>query len=158
MTTVERHTTASPQAVWAVLADPWTYPGWVVGASRIRSVDGTWPERGATIHHSVGTWPLLINDTTTVVESTPGERLVLQARAWPMGEATVEITVAGADDGSTIRMFEQANAGPGRLIPKAVQDLPLRQRNHESLLRLALIAEGHDSGPDAALREAAPED
>ena len=28
-----------PSAVWAVLADGWLYPVWVVGAARMREVD-----------------------------------------------------------------------------------------------------------------------
>ena len=53
---------ATPADVFAVLADGWLYPSWVVGASRVRGVDGTWPQPGSRIHHSVGVWPLLIDD------------------------------------------------------------------------------------------------
>jgi hypothetical protein len=34
-----RASACSPQAVFEVLADGWLYPGWVVGASRMRAVD-----------------------------------------------------------------------------------------------------------------------
>ena len=37
--TVTRDISASRQRVWDVLADGWTYSGWVVGNSRIRAVD-----------------------------------------------------------------------------------------------------------------------
>ena len=57
---------ASPERVWEVLADGWTYPLWVVGASRMRAVDENWPEVGARLHHSVGTWPVLLDDYTEV--------------------------------------------------------------------------------------------
>ena len=30
---------AAPDAVWAVLADGWLYPTWVVGTVKIRDVD-----------------------------------------------------------------------------------------------------------------------
>ena len=32
-----------PESVFAVLADGWLYPSWVVGASRMRDVDPAWP-------------------------------------------------------------------------------------------------------------------
>src|SRR6476469_10361131 len=85
---LERETTATPAQVWDVLADGWTYASWVVGASRVRSVDPSWPAPGALIHHSAGAWPLLLDDETEVVESEPGRRLVLQARGRPLGAAT----------------------------------------------------------------------
>jgi uncharacterized protein YndB with AHSA1/START domain len=37
--TVTRDIAASRQRVWDVLANGWTYSGWVVGNSRIRAVD-----------------------------------------------------------------------------------------------------------------------
>ena len=85
VSTNARVMTASPDQVWAVLADGWLYPLWVVGASRMREVDDSWPQPGTRLHHSVGTWPLLLDDVTEVVECRPGSRLVLQAHAWPAG-------------------------------------------------------------------------
>ena len=48
---------ATPAQVWEVLSDGWLYPLWVVGATRMRDVDDTWPLTGAKLHHSVGVWP-----------------------------------------------------------------------------------------------------
>ena len=93
MSTRSRPIAATPEQVWAVLADGWLYPLFVVGASRMRDVDDDWPAVGARLHHSVGTWPLLIDDTTEVLEVEPGRRLVLLARGWPAGEANVEFTL-----------------------------------------------------------------
>ncbi len=62
----ERLINASVEDVFAVLTDSWSYASWVVGASRIRDVEAGWPEPGNSIHHSVGAWPLLIDDATTV--------------------------------------------------------------------------------------------
>ena len=72
---------ATPDQVWEVLADGWLYPLWVVGASRMREVDAGWPAPGTMLHHSVGTWPLLLDDVTECVEQVPGARLVLHAHA-----------------------------------------------------------------------------
>ena len=77
----------TPDRVWDVLADGWLYPLWVVGATRMREVDDGWPAPGTRLHHSVGVWPVVINDDTEVLECDPGKRLVLRAKGWPPGEA-----------------------------------------------------------------------
>jgi hypothetical protein len=143
------HTVATPDEVWAVLANGWSYAGWVVGASRIRSVDEGWPGVGSRIHHSAGSWPLLLDDVTTVVESEPGRRLVLQAQGWPFGEATIELVLEPHVGGCRIVMREDVTKGPGRVAPKPVRQVMLRPRNRESLRRLALLAE-RSSGADGS--------
>ncbi|MDT5282412.1 MAG: hypothetical protein QOJ20_3607 [Mycobacterium sp.] len=45
--TVTRDVAATRQRVWDVLADGWTYSGWVVGNSRIRAVSSNWPAPSA---------------------------------------------------------------------------------------------------------------
>ncbi len=142
MIEVNRHMKVSASEVFSVLADGWLYSGWVVGASRIRSVDAHWPAVGSRIHHSVGSWPALIDDSTSVVECVPDQRLVLQARGWPIGEGTVYLDLEDTADGCRVRMHEDASAGPGKLIPKPIRQLTIVPRNNESLRRLQLIAEG----------------
>ena len=82
-----------PEKVFAVLADGWLYPSWVVGASRIREVDPTWPATGSAIHHSVGVWPALIDDSTVLLAWDAPRHALLKARGWPIGEAQVSIDV-----------------------------------------------------------------
>lgn len=135
-------TTATPAQVWDVLADGWLFSGWVVGASRIRAVDPGWPQPGARIHHSVGAWPALLNDSTVVTEARAPERLVLQARGWPFGEATVEIIVAATAGGSRITLAETGSHGLGRWVPRQVEWVVAAPRNRETLQRLSLLAEG----------------
>lgn len=132
---------ATPERVWKVLADGWLYPVWVVGASRMREVDDTWPAVGSKLHHSVGVWPLLIDDDTEVTHALPERSLTLRARAWPVGEARVHIRLdeVGADTSVTIE--EEPVSGPGALVPPPVRGLSLRWRNSETLRRLAFIAE-----------------
>jgi len=129
--------------VWEVLSDPWLYASWVVGAARVRGVDGRWPAAGARLHHSVGVWPLLISDHTKVEESEPGSRLQLLARGWPGGAARVVIELAqtGAMT-STVTIHEDVVSGPGRLIPPPVRRAALHVRNVESLRRLDFLARG----------------
>ena len=141
---VERRLNCSPEKVFAVLQDGWLYPLWVVGASRMRSVDAGWPAPGTKLHHSFGAWPLLINDTTEVLEMEPGRRLVLEARGWPIGRARVEITVEADGDGSLVSIAEDVSDGPARLVPQPVRVAGIDARNHETLRRLGLLAEGRD--------------
>lgn len=138
---VERVTSATPEQVWAVLADGWTFGSWVVGASRVRAVEESWPSRGRRVHHSVGSWPAVIDDETLVVESEPNRRLVLQARIRPLGEARVEITLEPTAGGTRLTMSEDFTNGPGSLVPRAGRQAGLRVRNAEALHRLALMAE-----------------
>ena len=51
---VRRLFNCSPEQVFAVLNDGWTYPVWGVGASRRRDVDPGWPAPGTKLHHSFG--------------------------------------------------------------------------------------------------------
>lgn len=139
--TVSRHINGSPADVWAVFADGWLYGVWVVGASRIREVDGSWPAVGADIHHSVGTWPLVIDDLTTVLQSVPERELGLKARAWPSGEATVHITLESQGEQTLVTMVEDASKGPALLIPSPVRRTALDWRNKESLARLSYLVE-----------------
>jgi hypothetical protein len=115
--TVARSTTATPDEVFAVLADGWSYATWVVGASRVRDVEPSWPAPGTRIHHSFGMWPAVI-------------------------EATVDITLHPEGTGCRVEIREDATAGPGRLVPLPVRQLGIVPRNVEALRRLCLVAEG----------------
>jgi hypothetical protein len=142
---VTRRVHASPDAVWAVLANGWMYATWVVGACRIRAVEAHWPQPGSRVHHSFGVWPAVINDHTEVLACTPHRELLLKARGWPAGEAHVRIriTPGATPGGSIISIVEDAVSGPGRLIPRPARQLMITPRNTEALRRLALIAEGN---------------
>ncbi len=144
MAVVEKHVRCPPSAVVEILRDGWSYAAWVVGASRIRSVDARWPEAGSTIHHSAGAWPLVINDKTVSLSWDGVGRLELQAHGWPLGEARIRIEVLPDADGAgcTVRMTEDAVKGPGTLVPKKLRTVMLVPRNAETLHRLALLAEG----------------
>ena len=131
-----------PEAVFAVLADGWTYPSWVVGASRMRDVDESWPQVGARIHHSVGVWPALIDDETEVTEWDAPRRAAFVARGWPIGEARIIIEVRPHRDGCVVRMHEYAVRGPMQYVPRVLTDPLLDFRNREALHRLGYLAEG----------------
>ncbi|MEO9152775.1 MAG: SRPBCC family protein [Lapillicoccus sp.] len=137
-----RSTAARPSDVWGVLADGWLYATWVVGASRVREVDAAWPATGSRIHHSFGAWPAVIDDETVVLDAVPEQSLVLRPRGWPAGEAVVDLRIVEADDGCELTIVEDAVAGPGALVPKALRQRLIAVRNTEALRRLTLVAEG----------------
>lgn len=144
-------TAASPQQVWDVLADGWRYASWVVGASRIREVDRTWPRMGSRIHHSVGLWPLVLDDHTEVLSVDPGRKLVLRARAWLFGKADISLELVSVPGGGThVTMAEHVVAGPYAMVPNRIQEELVLPRNQECLNRLVLIAER--ATPDEAPR------
>lgn len=144
---VERRIEATPAQLFAVLADGWLYPSWVVGASRMRAVDASWPAAGAQLHHSVGNWPMLINDDTTLLEWEPDHRAVLEAKGWPMGQARVILTAdADGSDAARLTMVEDVTRGPGRALLKLLRQALMLKRNAETLRRLAFLAEGHARG------------
>ena len=142
MATTTRSMLCSPAAVFAVLADGWLYPSWVVGASRIRDVDAAWPAEGSRIHHSFGVWPALIDDTTSVLEYDPPRRMVLKARGWPVVSAEVVLEVEATAAGSTVHISEDAVEGPGLVMPKPLRDVLIGLRNVETLKRLEYLARG----------------
>jgi uncharacterized protein YndB with AHSA1/START domain len=144
MTVTTRTMNAPATRVWNVLADGWLYPVWVVGATRMREVESSWPAPGAQLHHSFGVWPAMISDSTEVLESEPPRSLRLRARGWPMGEAEVLITLAPSGDDTMVTIQEDVVSGPGLLTPRSVRGPLIKVRNVETLRRLAFIAENHD--------------
>lgn len=141
MSDTSRTIHASADKVWDVLSDGWLYPLWVVGATRMREVDHHWPGVGAKLHHSAGVWPLVIDDTTEVVDVEPGRLLSLRARGWPAGEASVVISLEEQGDDTLVTIEEDAVSGPGQLVPGLVRQPLLAWRNVEALSRLAAVAE-----------------
>jgi uncharacterized protein YndB with AHSA1/START domain len=140
--TVKRETRASREQVWAVLADGWTYSQWVVGNSRMRAVDPNWPQTGSTISHSVGVWPLLLDDVTLVEDCQPLEQLVLLAKGRPFGKARITLRLFDTDDGGCrIEMAEVPVGAPMGWVPKRVALAAAFPRNRECTWRLAAIAE-----------------
>lgn len=140
--TVTRETSASRQKVWDVLADGWTYSQWVVGNSRMRAVDADWPAPGTTIRHSIGMWPLVVNDETVVEECTPLEELVLHAKGGLFGGARIVLRLTDLRGGGCrIEMSEFPVSGPGKIMPNRLADLAVWPRNRETVWRLGALAE-----------------
>jgi uncharacterized protein YndB with AHSA1/START domain len=138
---VGREVDVPADAIWDVLADGWSYPLWVVGATHMRAVDDAWPAQGACLHHSVGAWPAQFHDNTEVLAMEPGHRLTLQARLWPVGSARVVLTVDPMGTSTArVRIHEVATDRLGRLVPQSIQAPLINARNRETLARLADVA------------------
>lgn len=128
---------ATPEQVFDVLLDAWTYKDWVVGADDIRAVDPEWPAPGSFFHHTVGMGPAKVDDNTKIVSVDPPRRLVLEARARPAGVAHVEFLVEPSPDGgSTVTIEEHPIDGPSAALPDVLTNVGLKLRNAETLRRL----------------------
>ncbi|HKF83489.1 MAG TPA: SDR family NAD(P)-dependent oxidoreductase [Solirubrobacterales bacterium] len=150
------HIHAPPEEVFAVLADPCRYPEWVVGATGIRDYDEGFPAVGSRFHHEVGPGPLNLKDYSEVTEVEPPRRLVLKAKARPLGTATIELDLRESAGGTDLRMEETPGDRLTSLaVGNPVADTALRLRNAEALARLKRIVEGVTEGDPITNREIA---
>lgn len=140
MATITKWVEAPIDDVWAVIADARSYAQWVVGSHDIRKVDGTWPQVGSTFHHTQGHGPVKLRDTTTVLESEPPHRLLLEVRIRPFLTGPVEITLAVDGTGTCISITERAEGGLAGLVPHMITGPLIGLRNAEALRRLAAMA------------------
>lgn len=141
MAFVERSIAAPREDVFAVLADGWAYSDWVVGTAHVRAVDDRWPWPGAVLHHKVGPWPVSFHDRTVSVRCEPPELLVLSPHLWPLGEATVTLTLAEeSPDRTKVVLHEDFERGPLLWLRTRINDVALHYRNRESLRRLEDLA------------------
>ena len=141
MATNQRLLKATPERVFKVLMDTDVYADWVVGAHKIRDTDPNWPAVGSKLHHQVGVGPFKLNDHTEVIEIEPTSRLVLHARARPLGTAIVSMMLESRDGGTSVTMTETAGDLLSRIAINPLTDWLIHIRNTESLRRLARIAE-----------------
>jgi hypothetical protein len=141
MARTEHLIAATPEDVFAVLADGWTYSDWVVGTAHIRDVDEGWPAPGSRIHHKAGPWPLSIHESTVSLICEPPTRLVMRPRLWPFGEVTVHITLDDVGEHTRIVIEEQFSGGPLLVLRNQLNDMVLGRRNRESLRRLGDVVE-----------------
>lgn len=131
---------ASPDEVWAVLADPQTFDDWVLGAQNVRDADDSWPAVGSRLLHSTGVGPLTVDDETLVEEAVPPTRLVLLAKVGPVGAFRVTLELRGADGRTKLFMQEDPVGGIAAHTPGT--DSAIAARNAISLGKLKELAEG----------------
>ncbi len=127
-------------AVWTTLSDGHQYSDWVVGTRRIRDVDEGFPAKGTRLHYSVGHGPLQHHGHTEVLDVDEGHRLVMEAHAWPVGTARIDLTLAPAGGGTRVRIDERPGRGAAVWLHNPATDLFLKLRNVEALRRLDRLA------------------
>jgi uncharacterized protein YndB with AHSA1/START domain len=143
---------ADRDTVWTAIADPRTYPSWLVGAKKIRAVDSAWPAVGTVFDHRVGFGPIVIDDRTTVLEVEPGRLLALRIRATLALHAIVRFELRDDPGGTHIRFEEEpARRILGNLV-RPVMDPLTHGRNAASLRRLdrLLTAPTNQTSPGSA--------
>jgi hypothetical protein len=124
-----------------VIDDGWTYFRSVVGNGRMRAADADWPAPGSKIHHTIGVWPLTINDETEVEACTPRRELVLLARVRPFGKARITVRLKPSLTGCRIEMPEVPIGRPLHLVPQRLALAAVWHRNRECTWRLGAHAE-----------------
>lgn len=140
---------APPAEVFEVLAEPRTYPDWLVGAKKIRGVDADFPDDHARFDHTVGAGPVSVDDSTEVIDVDEPERLKLRVHAGPI-HGEVELLVLPSPKGTEVR-FRERPIGPLAFATPAFRP-SLQARNAESLRQLRKLVE--ERGAPAATAEA----
>src|SRR3954454_10647301 len=141
------HIDAVPEDVFAVLSDPNRYPEWVVGASDVSDHDPGFPAVGSRLHHKIRARPLNLKDHTEVVEVDPPRRIVLRAKARPLGTAVIEIDLEESAGGTELALNEHpGDRLTGLVAGNPIVDTALRVRNAEGLARLKRLVEGAPEG------------
>ena len=137
---------ARPDDVFDVLLDARAYPFWVVGARRLRDVDPGWPAPGTRFHRALGLGPLVLRDTTRMVEWVRPRCVALEARFRPAGIAKVTITVHQEGETSVIHIDEEPVGGPVHGLWGSTLDRAVQLRNVLSLRRLRRLVDRRAAG------------
>jgi len=128
------HIDAPPDAVFGVLADGDRYADWVVGAKQIRHTEPGFPRPGTRLHHTLGTGPVEVSDTTDVVVSEPPLRLELDAHIRGL-RATVRFVLHPDSTGTNVVMEEEVANRATRVLARVTRAV-VATRNAETLWRL----------------------
>jgi len=139
----------SAPELFGVLSDPTTYPRWLTGTRRIRSVDDDFPRRTTQFEHEVGGGPLSVEDHTEVEDVQPNSRLELIVHARPFVEAKVVFEVISAGNGLARLRFSEELLGIYRSLSGLANPF-LRFSNQRSLQRLRRYLEAGEHRRPAA--------
>jgi uncharacterized protein YndB with AHSA1/START domain len=141
MSVNETYVDAAPEAVFDVLADPFSYGHWVVGSSETRDADGDWPSPGSKFLHTQGLFGVGLPDSTSVVSAERPRTLVLEARIRPFAVNKVELRLFPSGRGTKVVMVEYPTGGLAAKLHNPLIELSLKLRNLEALRRLRKMAE-----------------
>lgn len=84
---------------------------------------------------------LTVADHTRVLVMEPDRRVVLEARAQPLGRAHVTVELGSEGSGTRVTMIEDGADRKGRLGHQPLGQFVLRRRNDVSLRRLQRLSE-----------------
>ena len=131
----------TPDEVWEVLSDGWSYAQWVVGTTQIRDVDRSWPEVGSRLFFTVGRGPLRVDNQTTVRILEPKQHIEIEAHAPPIGSARVAVTVKPWGDDSVVILDEHPLRGPGARLHNGLVEALVHIRTRRMLANLARVVQ-----------------
>ena len=134
------HIDASPEHVFDVLSDPYSYADWVVGTTEVVTADETWPAEGSRFTWRVGAPPLQTTGQTEVLEQDPPRRLVLRI-GLPVGHVRIEIELHRETDGTQVTLNEYVSVP----LARAMADPPLHMRNARAVSQLKALVEGRST-------------
>ncbi|MFG3281302.1 SRPBCC family protein [Streptomyces sp. NPDC048111] len=146
---------ASPDTVWAVLADGNKYADWVVGTSSSRPVRGAWPRVGAAIEYEIRLGPVRLTNETVVRRCQGGTALELEAKAGILGTARIAVEVRTWGDHALVIVDEHPLQGAGGTLHNAGIEALIQLRHRPMLARLARLCEDQEGRPAQAAPPAA---
>lgn len=133
MSTTTRYALRPRAEVFDALADPHTYPHWLVGCREIRRVEDGWPEPGTRFHHRTGLiGPLAVEDDTEVLAVDAPDTLTLEVRFRPLGRGRVTFRLQDAEGSATRIDMDEVPLG-ALSIAAPVLDPLIHARNRASL-------------------------
>jgi uncharacterized protein YndB with AHSA1/START domain len=147
---------ASPQDVWAVLADSERYVEWVVGPCESTPDRGNWPEVDSTLHYEVPLGPLKLANETVVRRCEEGSVLELEAKAGPLGTARIAIELRPWGRDTLVLVDEHPLRGPGGLVHNTAVDVLIHLRHRAMLARLAKLCESESGAGEPTGTRTAP--
>jgi len=148
-----RVVTASPDALWSALTDPWTFVTLLGGCTVLAVDDAPWRlGRGSVVEATVRRRNLSLSATTTVVEARPGERIAWRVdlrrggrtvHAGRFGTVELRPHPVGCVVTALVERTPASGVVPGALRERgdarARTDLAVRLRD------LDLLVTGHDA-------------
>ncbi|MEU8843780.1 SRPBCC family protein [Streptomyces roseus] len=140
----------SPQAVWAVLAEPSLYGEWVVGPSESTPLDQTWPEVGSRLRYTVRLGPWSAEGVTTVRHREPGRELELEASFKSLGTARIFLQLRQWGEETLVVCDEHPLRGLGGTLHNPAVEVFLQLRHRGMLGRLARVVEQGRAGARSA--------
>lgn len=136
---------ASPEEVFAVLADAWSYADWVVGTKAVLAVDPGFPCVGTRFRPRVRAGRTDVDGETKVLAADGIRSLHLRASMEDLGDADIAFELEATATGTLLTMHENPVGDKPASVVGRWSDGLLRVRNSETLWRLKSLTEARAS-------------